>query len=88
MGNVSMQMQRAVSPLLTGILFTADDLALLFFIGAAFQADVGPRRIADGHCSICQITRPPAMQPCGVTTPGSERRHPWPSGTRPATTGA
>jgi hypothetical protein len=38
MGNVSMQMQRAVSPLLTGILFTANDLALLFFIGAAFQA--------------------------------------------------
>ena len=38
MGNVSMQVPRAVSPLLTGILFAANDLALPFFIGAAFQA--------------------------------------------------
>lgn len=38
MGNVSMQVPRAVSPLLTGILFAADSLALPFFIGAAFQA--------------------------------------------------
>ena len=38
MGNVSMQVPRAVSPLLTGILFAANNLALPFFIGAAFQA--------------------------------------------------
>jgi MFS family permease len=38
MGNVSMQVPRAVSPLLTGILFAANSLALPFFIGAAFQA--------------------------------------------------
>ena len=38
MGNVSMQIPRAVSPLLTGILFAANDLVLPFFIGAAFQA--------------------------------------------------
>jgi predicted MFS family arabinose efflux permease len=38
MGNVSMQVPRAVSPLLTGILFAANDLALPFFVGAAFQA--------------------------------------------------
>lgn len=38
MGNVSMQVPRAVSPLLTGILFAANDLVLPFFIGAAFQA--------------------------------------------------
>jgi hypothetical protein len=37
MGNVSMQVPRAVSPLLTGILFAANNLALPFFIGAAFQ---------------------------------------------------
>jgi MFS family permease len=38
MGNVSMQVPRAVSPLLTGILFAANNLALPFFIGAVFQA--------------------------------------------------
>jgi hypothetical protein len=38
MGNVSMQVPRAVSPVLTGILFAANNLALPFFIGAAFQA--------------------------------------------------
>jgi MFS family permease len=38
MGNVSMQVPRAVSPLLTGILFAANNLVLPFFIGAAFQA--------------------------------------------------
>src|SRR5215472_7571388 len=38
MGNVSMQVPRAVSPLLTGVLFAANNLALPFFIGAAFQA--------------------------------------------------
>jgi hypothetical protein len=38
MGNVSMQIPRAVSPLLTGILFAANELVLPFFIGAAFQA--------------------------------------------------
>ena len=38
MGNVSMQVPRAVGPLLTGILFAANNLALPFFIGAAFQA--------------------------------------------------
>jgi MFS family permease len=38
MGNVSMQVPRAVSPMLTGILFAANNLALPFFIGAAFQA--------------------------------------------------
>jgi hypothetical protein len=38
MGNVSMQIPRAVSPLLTGILFAVNDLVLPFFIGAAFQA--------------------------------------------------
>lgn len=38
MGNVSMQVPRSVSPLLTGILFAANDLVLPFFIGAAFQA--------------------------------------------------
>ena len=38
MGNVSMQLPRAVSPLLTGVLFAANELVLPFFIGAAFQA--------------------------------------------------
>lgn len=38
MGNVSMQIPRAVSPLLTGVLFAANSLTLPFFIGAAFQA--------------------------------------------------
>ena len=38
MANVSMQVPRSVSPLLTGFLFAAGDLALPFFIGAAFQA--------------------------------------------------
>jgi MFS family permease len=37
MANVSMQVPRSVSPLLTGVLFAAGDLALPFFIGAAFQ---------------------------------------------------
>ena len=37
MANVSMQVPRAVSPLLTGVLFAAGDLALPFLIGAAFQ---------------------------------------------------
>jgi MFS family permease len=37
MGNVSMQVPRSVSPILTGFLFAAHDLALPFFIGAAFQ---------------------------------------------------
>lgn len=37
MANVSMQVPRAVSPLLTGLLFAAGDLALPFLIGAAFQ---------------------------------------------------
>lgn len=37
MGNVSMQVPRAVSPILTGFLFAAGDLALPFLIGAAFQ---------------------------------------------------
>ena len=37
MANVSMQVPRSVSPLLTGFLFAAGDLALPFFIGAAFQ---------------------------------------------------
>jgi hypothetical protein len=37
MANVSMQIPRSVSPLLTGILFAANNLALPFFIGAAFQ---------------------------------------------------
>lgn len=37
MGNVSMQVPRSVSPILTGFLFAANDLALPFFIGAAFQ---------------------------------------------------
>lgn len=38
MGNVSMQVPRAVSPMLTGVLFAAGDLELPFVIGAAFQA--------------------------------------------------
>lgn len=37
MANVSMQVPRSISPLLTGILFAAGDLALPFLIGAAFQ---------------------------------------------------
>ncbi|HVY16981.1 MAG TPA: MFS transporter, partial [Rhodopila sp.] len=37
MGNVSTQVPRAVSPMLTGVLFAAGDLGLPFFIGAAFQ---------------------------------------------------
>jgi MFS family permease len=37
MANVSMQVPRAVSPVLTGFLFAAGDLALPFFVGAAFQ---------------------------------------------------
>jgi MFS family permease len=37
MGNVSMQVPRAVSPMLTGVLFAAGDLALPFLIGAVFQ---------------------------------------------------
>ncbi|HUB11984.1 MAG TPA: MFS transporter [Acetobacteraceae bacterium] len=37
MANVSMQVPRSVSPVLTGFLFAANDLALPFLIGAAFQ---------------------------------------------------
>jgi MFS family permease len=37
MANVSMQVPRSISPVLTGVLFAAGDLALPFFIGAAFQ---------------------------------------------------
>lgn len=37
MANVSMQVPRSVSPVLTGVLFAAGDLALPFLIGAAFQ---------------------------------------------------
>jgi len=37
MANVSMQIPRSVSPVLTGILFAANNLVLPFFIGAAFQ---------------------------------------------------
>lgn len=37
MANVSMQIPRSISPILTGILFAARDLVLPFFIGAAFQ---------------------------------------------------
>jgi MFS family permease len=37
MANVSMQIPRSVSPVLTGFLFAANNLALPFFIGAAFQ---------------------------------------------------
>jgi MFS family permease len=37
MANVSMQVPRSVSPMLTGLLFAANELALPFFIGAAFQ---------------------------------------------------
>ncbi len=37
MANVSMQIPRSVSPLLTGFLFAANELALPFFVGAAFQ---------------------------------------------------
>jgi MFS family permease len=37
MANVSMQIPRSVSPILTGILFAANNLVLPFFIGAAFQ---------------------------------------------------
>jgi hypothetical protein len=38
MANVSMQVPRSFSPVLTGFLFAAGDLALPFFVGAAFQA--------------------------------------------------
>ena len=38
MANVSMQVPRAVSPMLAGVLFAAGELALPFLIGAAFQA--------------------------------------------------
>jgi MFS family permease len=38
MANVSMQLPRSVSPVLSGFLFAAGDLALPFLIGAAFQA--------------------------------------------------
>ncbi|HEY1410982.1 MAG TPA: hypothetical protein VGF36_02515, partial [Rhodopila sp.] len=37
MANVSMQVPRSISPLLTGLLFAAGDLALPFLVGAAFQ---------------------------------------------------
>ncbi len=37
MANVSMQVPRSFSPVLTGFLFAAGDLALPFFIGATFQ---------------------------------------------------
>ncbi len=37
MANVSMQVPRSFSPVLTGFLFAAGDLALPFLIGAAFQ---------------------------------------------------
>lgn len=37
MANVSMQVPRAVSPVMSGFLFAAGDLALPFLIGAAFQ---------------------------------------------------
>ncbi len=38
MANVSMQVPRSISPVLTGFLFAAGDLSLPFFIGATFQA--------------------------------------------------
>jgi predicted MFS family arabinose efflux permease len=37
MANVSMQVPRSISPVLTGLLFAAGDLTLPFLIGAAFQ---------------------------------------------------
>jgi MFS family permease len=37
MANVSMQLPRSFSPVLTGFLFAAQDLVVPFFIGAAFQ---------------------------------------------------
>ena len=37
MANVSMQVPRSISPLLTGFLFAIGDLALPFLVGAAFQ---------------------------------------------------
>jgi MFS family permease len=37
MGNVSMQVPRAISPMLSGFLFAAGDLGLPFLIGAGFQ---------------------------------------------------
>jgi MFS family permease len=37
MANVSLQVPRSVSPLLSGVLFAAGDLALPFVVGAAFQ---------------------------------------------------
>jgi MFS family permease len=37
MANISMQVPRSVSPMLTGVLFAANELALPFLIGAAFQ---------------------------------------------------
>jgi MFS family permease len=37
MGNVSMQVPRAVAPMLTGALFSAGELGLPFLIGAGFQ---------------------------------------------------
>ena len=68
MGNVSMQVPRAVSPLLTGILFAANNLALPFFIGAAFQAAYLAMyyssfrwvddAISERHTSDLQVTPP------------------------------
>jgi MFS family permease len=79
MGNVSMQIPRAVSPLLTGILFAANELVLPFFIGAAFQAaylvmyyssfrwvdDATPQQSRDGS----PVTATASVDPQSAMTP-------------------
>jgi MFS family permease len=63
MANVSMQVPRSISPLLTGALFAAGDLALPFFIGAVFQGAY----LAFYYCSFGQIE----PEFVGVRTPNS-----------------
>ncbi|HUB44078.1 MAG TPA: hypothetical protein VMB73_03755, partial [Acetobacteraceae bacterium] len=70
MANVSMQVPRAVSPVLTGFLFAAGDLALPFLIGAAFQGAY----IAFYFWSFWQVDQPSVRE----TVPRLHRRAPAP----------
>ena len=68
MANVSMQIPRSVSPILTGFLFAANALALPFFIGAAFQGAYlwlyyWSFRYVDADLGESSEQRSPAMLP-------------------------
>jgi MFS family permease len=72
MGNVSMQVPRSVSPILTGFLFAANDLALPFFIGAAFQGAY----LALYYWSFRQVDVDLAEKSASVSTGADRERQP------------